>query len=392
MRDRVVVSTDATALRVEQVQAVHYSIHNLAEPAFSARERVLSSLLAGRAVVVVADGEIMRLHGRRLLRYFSDRTRLLSCMTMPGEERLKEWAAVESICTEAARCGLDRSGVLVAVGGGVVMDTVGLAAALYRRGIRYVRVPTTLIGMVDVAVGIKQAVNLHGKKNLIGSFYPALAAVVDPRFLRTLDRRHIAGGLAEIVKVALVRDPGLFELVEAAAPLLVRSRFAEPSEVAQQILLRSQLAMIEELEPNLYENDLRRAADFGHTFSPELESASGYELSHGEAVALDMLLSTAIAVGLGLCEPAVFYRLHALCAAAGLPLTHPVCSPALLQRALAHASRHRGNQLNLVVPTAVGTAAFVQDVPGALLAGALDLLEEADGMDELAAAHGVAGV
>lgn len=392
MRDRAVVSQDATTFRVAQLRAVEYVVHDLAEPAFSARERVLASLLAGRAVFVVADAEVMRLYGRRLVRYFAQRTRLLSCVTIPGEERAKEWATVELICREALRCGLDRSGVLVAVGGGVVMDAVGLAAALYRRGVRYVRVPTTLIGMVDVAVGIKQAVNLGEKKNLIGAFYPAFAAVVDPRFLRTLGRRHIAGGLAEVVKVAMVRDRGLFELVERDVELLVRSCFAEPSAVARQVVVRAQQALIAELEPNLYEDDLRRAADFGHTFSPELETASAYALSHGEAVALDMLLSTAVAVCLGLCEPALFARLHALCARAGLPVTHPACTPALLQRALANASRHRGNQLNLVVPTALGAAAFVQAVPAAVLAGALELVERAGGANEPSAVHGGAGM
>ena len=391
VRDRVGVSTDGPTLRVRADRSVEYAVHHLARRAFSAREHVLAELLADRAVMVVADAEIMRLHGPRLVRYFSRRTHLLYCATINGDEAAKEWGTVETICREALACGLDRNGVLVAVGGGVVLDAVGLAAALYRRGIRYVRVPTTLVGMIDVAVGIKQAVNFAGAKNLIGAFYPAQAAVVDPRFLRTLDRRHIAGGLAEIVKIAVVRDRELFELVEAAAPLLVASRFAEPREAARRIVRRAQTALIAELEPNLYEEDLRRPADFGHTFSPALECASGYALSHGEAVAIDMLLSAAIAVELGRCDPAAFARLHALCETIGLPTTHGVCEPALLERALVETRRHRGGRLNLVVPTAIGRADFVQDVPAAALAGALAAIERA-GAAARTVVHAGAGI
>ncbi len=389
MRSRVDVSVDAT-LRVRAERAVEYAVHHLAQRAFSEREHVLAGLLGDRAVMVVADAEIMRIHGARLVRYFSRRTRLLRCATMSGAEAAKEWAAVETICREAFACGLDRNGVLVAVGGGVVMDAVGLAAALYRRGIRYLRVPTTLVGMIDVAVGIKQAVNFDGAKNLIGAFYPALAAVVDPRFLRTLDRRHIAGGLAEIVKIAVVRDPELFAWVEEAAPLLVASRFAEPREAAGRIVRRAQTALIEELEPNLYEEDLCRRADFGHTFSPALERVSGYTLSHGEAVAIDMLLSTALAVELGWCDSAVFTRLFALCATIGLPTAHPTCEPELMARALVETRHHRGGRLNLVVPVAIGSAGFVQDVPVGALARALAALDRE--RDVLSVAHAGAGV
>ena len=232
------------------------------------------------------------------------------------------------------------------------------------------RVPTTLVGLVDVAVGIKQGVNAYGKKNLIGSFYPPVASINDYRFLATLERREIACGFAEIVKMALLRDPALLALLERHGAELLESRFAAPAHIARQVTRRAELLMMEELAPNLFEENLARLVDFGHSFSPAIEMASNYQIPHGYAVALDMLLSLALA------SPDLLPRMTALFKTLGLPCWDArMPEGAALLHALADIRRHRGGSLNLVVLRRPGEPYFLRAVSQRDLARALERLD-----------------
>jgi 3-dehydroquinate synthase len=279
---------------------------------------------------------------------------------LDGSEREKNREQVERILKEAIRVNLRRDGIIMAVGGGVTLDVAGFAASIFRRGIHYLRVPTSLIGLVDVGVGIKQGINAAGKKNSIGTYYPPLASINDITFLSTLPRRHLACGLAEIIKIAIVRDEGLFSLLERHALELLDCRF-QGHAAAREVMLRAEQLMMQELQPNLFEQTTRRLVDFGHTFSPLIESATGYSMRHGEAVAIDMLLSTRIAVLRGLCPENVQDRIAWLLRIVGLPPAAPACGPELLLEAIENARAHRGC-LNLVVPRGIGDADFLQDV------------------------------
>jgi len=173
----------------------------------------------------------------------------------------------------------------------------------------------------------------------------------------------------------MVSDTQLFELLEKTAGELVASRFQQPHDTAHEVALASELRMMQELQPNLLEDELRRLVDFGHTFSPVLESGSGYEIRHGEAVALDMVLSTIIAARRGICEPAVLARLVHVCATVGLPISQSVCSAADLHCRLNDTRLHRGGALNLVLPTKIGSGTFVQDLSLYELADAVSTAE-----------------
>lgn len=359
---RARASRGGTALDMVTERKVRYTIYNVAAPAFSSSEPTLARIVAERSIVVVVDDVVWQYYRDEIERYFSEHADVLATLVISGSEADKDWQAVEGICRSAIAHGLDRNGMLVAIGGGVVLDVAGVAASLYRRGIRYVRVATTLIAAVDVAVGIKQAFNYAGKKSALGAFYPPVAAVVDRRFLRTLPRRAISCGIAEIAKVAIVRDAVLFELLESSGPTVLESRFQSPRDAADEIIVRAQCAMMDDLEPNLYEDHLCRLVDFGHTFSPMIEAASGYSTPHGEAVAIDMLLAIAIAVGRQICDPSLFDRVASLYRDVSLPFGHPLVSVDLLSRALADTRRHRGNNDNFVVPVAIGSATFIQDI------------------------------
>jgi 3-dehydroquinate synthase len=262
--------------------------------------------------------------------------------------------------------GLNRKGLLIGFGGGVCLDVVTVAASLIRRGVGHLRVPTTLIGQIDAGIGLKGAVNFAGKKSFIGCFHPPEQVLVDPSLLRSLPRRAISSGFAESIKMGVIRDAALFELLEKS------------DCVSQEMLRLSIWSMLEELRKNPYEDQsYERVVDFGHTFSPLLEAAMGFELQHGEAVAIDIALSTMISHELGLIDAAVRDRILTVMHAAGLPIFAPKLELALCKEALTEAARHRGGAMNLVIPDGIGRAAFLrmrEDLPDEVLAKALSCL------------------
>ena len=355
--------------RLEFRRSQAYDVVETRGPVFDLADATLADALEGRPVFTVVDRRVDALYGTALRVYAATALRSLGVLPLHAAEATKSLATVESICAAAHAAGLPRDGVLLAIGGGVTLDQVGLAAALYRRGVRFARVPTTLVGIVDVGVGIKQAVNAEGRKSLLGAFYPAYVNVIDAAFLAALPEPAIACGLAEIVKMALTCDARLFALLEAHGAELLAMRFQH--HAAREVISRAQLTMLDQLRDNLYEDDRARYVDFGHTFSPSLETCTGYALAHGEAVAIDMALSTALAVELGLCGAALLIRVAALLRAVGAPVSHAALDRALVLESLASARAHRDGALNLVLPRDVGSVTFVQDVDGASIDAAL---------------------
>jgi 3-dehydroquinate synthase len=232
-----------------------------------------------------------------------------------------------------------------------------------RRGIPYVTVPTTLLGQVDAGIALKGGVNFGGQKNYLGSFRPPQRVLVDPAFLLTLDLAELRSGMAEMVKMAVVRDGALLAELREHGPRLLSTGFAEPAGIGQRVIGRSIALMLEELGANPYEElDLRRLVDFGHTFSGRLEELSGYEMRHGEAVAVDMALSSALATELGMFGERELCFLLSTLHELGLPLHSPLLTDSSVNEALEAAVGHRAGALNLVVPTALGDATFLPRV------------------------------
>lgn len=355
-------TVDRPAFSLVTERLVSYEVRHVARHIFDSDDATLASLLKDRPTLAVVDRAVVDHYGVAMASYASRHINLVGTVTVDATEAAKTWTLVERICDDGVRFGLGRDGIILAVGGGITLDVAGMAASIFRRGIRYVRVPTTLVGMIDAGVGIKQGVNFASKKNFLGSFYPPIGCVSDPSFLRSLPRRHIACGVAEMIKIALVCERRLFELLEANIAELLASHFQEPAQAADECILRAQLSMMQQLQPNLFEEDLRRWVDFGHTFSPAIEVASNHELAHGEAVALDIALATAIAVQRGRCDVSVLRRIIDLYRAAELPTSDVLCSSGVLAASLREVRLHRGGDLNMVVPTDIGSGAFLQDV------------------------------
>jgi 2-epi-5-epi-valiolone synthase len=242
---------------------------------------------------------------------------------------------------------------------------------LYRRGIPYIRIPTTLMGQIDAGIGIKTGINHGYHKNRLGSYFPPIAALIDPVFLKTLDERHIKNGIAEIIKIALIKDHALFLLLEKVAAKLDAVSFAHNDPHIDEIFSRAIVGMLEELEPNLWETILERSVDYGHTFSPLLELHADPSLLHGEAVAIDMALSIGLALHRNLLSVDEAQRVLRLMKKIGLPLMHPSFTLELAEHSLHDSTKHRDGLQRVPLTAGIGNVIFVNDLTKAELFEAL---------------------
>lgn len=237
----------------------------------------LEPTLAGRRVAVITQRRLRRLYGKALTESWPDAVRPL-WLEVPQGEQAKSLRWLERLTSRLARAGFTRSDALVALGGGVVGDLAGFVAASYMRGVPWVQVPTSLLAQVDSSVGGKVAVNLPQGKNLVGAFYPPDAVLMDPDTLRTLPRRELRAGCAEVAKYGLIRDADFFARCEAALP--------EPGDWVP-LLVDSVRHKAEVVAADEREKGERMSLNLGHTMGHALEAAGRYsELVHGEAVNL----------------------------------------------------------------------------------------------------------
>lgn len=320
-----------------------------------------------RRALVVIDDNVDRFHGQGVRTWFERHDVEARYVRMAAAENEKTLDNVLRISRAMHAFGLSRRNEpLLGIGGGVLLDLVGFAASLYRRGVPYVRVPTTLIGLVDAGVGVKTGVNFDQHKNRLGSYYAPVAAYLDRCFLASLDERHMANGMAEILKMALVRDARLFELLERHAHELIAARL-QGGVGHDEVFARAIQGMLEELEPNLWEDELERRVDYGHSFSPVLEMQALPELLHGEAVGIDMILSLLLSLGRGLVTPSQLERVVTLMRALDLPIYHSLVTPDLMWQALQDTVCHRDGLQRLPLTRGIGACVFVNDVSRAEL-------------------------
>lgn len=347
---------------------------------------------------VVTDSEVDSLYGDRIREYFKRNDVNHHVCVLPAGEQHKTLETAQLLAAELDGFGIDRRrDPLIAIGGGVLLDIAGFVSSTYRRATPFVRVPTTLIGLVDAGVGVKTGVNFNGHKNRIGTYFAASRTLLDRSFLRTLDTRHIANGLAEILKIALIKDAQLFDLLEEHGANLLATRFQGGAEVdplegvapqarlsttmpahdpAVEVIERAVHGMLVELQPNLWEQVLERVVDYGHAFSPSIEMLALPELLHGEAVAIDMALTTVLAERRGLVSARQRQRVLALMRTLGLPTWHELCTDDVLLPALHGTIAHRDGLQRMPLPAGIGAALFVNDITEAELTGAAKALHD----------------
>lgn len=271
-------------------------------------------------------------------------------MTLQADESMKTRRQVDQILSAALSMDLGRRDRIMAIGGGIISDLVGVAAAELRKGTPTEIIPTTLIGLIDAALGSKRAINYHGKKNLVGAYHPARLVLLDRDFLHTLDERQIRAGIAEIKKCAEMVEPSLLDLLEHHGPDLIKHRFDHPA--ADEVLRRAVKAILTQLADDLFEERLRRWPDYGHTISGALEMATNGDLLHGEAVAICSAHSAVIAAQREAIDPAYFTRLINLPRTLGLPIYHKLLAqPDFLAEAIHATTLHRGNHQHWPIPS-----------------------------------------
>jgi 3-dehydroquinate synthase len=265
---------------------------------------------------LVSDDTVYGHHGARVEAVLRRAGFTLSRTVLPAGEASKSAAALVRIWRDAIRGGADRNACFLALGGGVVGDLAGFAAASFLRGVEFVQLPTTLLAMVDASVGGKTGINLPEGKNLVGAFHQPRAVVMDLDFLRTLPEREMRSGWAEVIKTAAILDRKLFaDLGRARSDLVARRPMALAAVVAACV--RTKARIVEEDER---ESGLRRILNFGHTLAHGIEAAQGYGgYLHGEAVAIGMVFAARLGENLRLTAPGTAERLEGLIRAYGLP-------------------------------------------------------------------------
>jgi 3-dehydroquinate synthase len=250
-------------------------------------------------VVVISDRRVARLHGAAVLASLKGGGFAHALLTTPPGDRAKSWAVVQRLARELLKRGVHRRTPLLALGGGVVGDLSGFLASIFMRGLPFIQAPTTLLAMVDAAIGGKTAINLPEGKNLLGTFHQPRLVAIDPEFLRTLPRAERLNGLAEVLKAGFIRDRDLLARLAAAGKGLFNDEAALTDTICQAAAIKAQVVSQDERE-----GDLRRILNFGHTVGHGLEQASHYRLPHGRAVAWGMLAALTLSEQLEGLDPA----------------------------------------------------------------------------------------
>jgi shikimate kinase/3-dehydroquinate synthase len=271
---------------------------------------------------------------------------------IPDGEQYKTLDTIRGLYDQFLAGDLDRSGAVLALGGGVTGDIAGFAAASFMRGVPFAQVPTTLLAMTDASVGGKTGVDLDQGKNLVGAFKQPEMVFIDLAVLETLHDEEIRCGMAELIKHAVIGAPGLFDELEASR---------EPITAAQ--LARSIQVKVDVVEQDPYEGGRRAVLNLGHTTAHGLERVSDYEMGHGEAVSIGMVAAARIATTIGLAESVLAERIEAMLAAWGLPTTCPPYDANAVWDAMAHDKKKRGKVLRWVLPREIGAVDVVEDVP-----------------------------
>lgn len=309
----------------------------------------LKKLKVGRKYCIVTDSITKKLYGDTLLRHLQKNNLDADIITFPQGEKSKCLSTVETLASELIKKDFSRKDAIIALGGGVVGDIAGFLAAIYMRGIPYIQIPTTLLGMVDSAIGGKTGVDLKEGKNLIGIIDQPKAVFVDTTYLKTLPLKQIRSGLAEIIKYGVIRDAKLFKFIEQNIDKILRLE----KKAINHIIGRSIGIKTEIVEEDEKESSTRMLLNYGHTYGHVLEKLSNYTLLHGHAISIGMVIANKMAVAKGLLKTSDAERIKKLFIKAGLPVT-TMKKPKMED--LMSDKKRDGNFINFILPTKIGSA------------------------------------
>ncbi len=298
-------------------------------------------------IAVISDSRVAELYAKQALSGLSVNGWKARSFTFPAGEQHKTMASVQSLWEGFIEVGLERTGTVVAMGGGVTSDLAGFAAATFMRGVDWVCLPTSLLGMVDAALGGKAGIDLPQGKNLVGAFHSPRLVLADPHFLNTLPEPEIRAGLAEVVKAGLIADPLLFEACGRGLKSL--------SGDWEETISRAMAVKLRLVQADPYEHGTRAALNLGHTIGHALERISGYAIPHGQAVAIGLVIEARLAEQLSIAPAGLSGQIRATLVGLGLPVEIlPDIAPADLVSAMRVDKKRRAGKVCFSLPAAIG--------------------------------------
>lgn len=353
---------------VEGYEKIEYDFSFL-DGVFNPENKQLASCYEkwGRCLAVM-DLNIFNIYGKDMQKYFDHYNLPLTIhKTMIGE-KAKSMDTLLSIVDSMTEFGIIRKEPVLVVGGGLVTDVAGFACAAYRRTTNYIRIPTTVIGLIDASVSIKVAVNYGNYKNRLGAYHAPMHTFLDFSFLKTLPEAQVRNGFAELIKISTCGHRPTFELLDKYCEKLITSRFGrddvdpEVRKAADEINRAGIFEMLKLETPNLHEIGLDRVIAYGHTWSPLHELAPPVPLRHGHAISIDMAYSATLANMRGLLNDEEHKRLLNLFSRAGLSMDHEMFDEDMLEKATKAILKTRDGLLRAAVPNPIGTCVFLNDV------------------------------
>ena len=331
---------------------------------------ILRRLSPGKDALVITNRQLFSLYRKAVERPLLSAGFSVRFEMVPDSEKAKSAASALRLINRIAKYDRKRSLFVLAFGGGVIGDLAGFVSAVYKRGIPYIQIPTTLLAQVDSAIGGKTAIDLPMAKNLVGVFYQPKMVVSDISILETLPARQISNGLAEIIKYGVIKDKRLFEFIEKNySRILTRDTAALKFVIEWSSRIKAEVVESDELD----KKGLRAILNYGHTIGHAIEASSGYssKYNHGESVAIGMVIAADIAVTAGMMNKSHAERIKGLIGKTGLPVKVTGLSPGRILAAVMHDKKFSGAKTRLVLPVTIGKARVVDGIPYSMIKKAI---------------------
>lgn len=350
---------------------------------FENNNRTLIDLLLGdnlsKAIVVIDDG-VTKAHPNlktKIAQYFEHYKAHVklqgSIIEIPGGETSKnDESHIKSVLENVNKYGIDRHSYIIAIGGGAVLDTVGYASAISHRGVRLIRIPTTILSQNDSGIGVKNGINYFGKKNFVGSFAVPYAVINDDSFLLTLNDRDWRSGISEALKVALIKDANFFTWIEKNTEALNNRNL----EVMNELIYRCADLHMKHIQNSgdAFEQGSSRPLDFGHWSAHKLEQLSNYEIKHGEAVAIGIALDSTYSYLKGYIQENELHRILNCILKLGFPISYPHMDDEII-KGLQEFREHLGGKLTIMLLNTIGTGFEVHEIDPKLVLTSIEYMK-----------------
>jgi len=320
--------------------------------------KLISALPIQKTTTVITNTTIAKLYLQKVVRALKKEFKNINTIIIPDGEKYKNLNRMQMIYEKLSKCNIERKSPLIALGGGVIGDITGFAAATFLRGIPFIQIPTTLLAQVDSSVGGKTGVNLPTGKNIIGSFYQPSIVIIDPEVLFTLKKREILSGMAEVIKYAIINDEDLFEFIMSKINKILQLDMQNIKDIIKKsCIIKADIVSRDEKEEGI-----RAALNFGHTIGHAIETLTNYRYyKHGEAVAIGMSVAAKISAEWDFCSFETYTRIKQLIEMIGLKTKMPGFSYRQYIDVIKNDKKKTSNKIRMVLPKRIGKV-FLKEI------------------------------